>query len=441
MDIRWMVVVSALAAVGCQGVEAPPPTISADGGTGGGGGNGGGNGGACEGPLGAPILDFSGMEACCSDENGPYGEAHCLEGDKVPAELGDYLDACESGGFCVPDQFLSTGGTEAPADCTAFGGPGVCLSECVPTVRENSGLLSADVCGGDQLCVPCISPLDQMPTGACDLGELTVCESGGDVPPGTPPASSCDDPATCEYEANCPALIDPTLLPECAADAHCLDAGLVPADTAAQLAPCDDVSQLCVPDDFIRTGGKFTPLSCASAGGAEGRCLSTALPAVADQADLLPQDICAATEKCTPCFNPLDGSDTGACRLACDEGPTAAPVTFASCCEGKAVCVPTASVPEDQQSQLGEKECEDLTAGEDLCVPNEIVAGGPFPACTASGLLTGEYTGVCLADCLEYGIQGLAVKQGDCAEDYRCAPCENPLSGEPTGAPGCPAVP
>ncbi len=436
MDIRWMLVVSALAAMGCQGVDEVPPTIGgADGGSGGGSD-------VCEGPLGAPILDFSGMEVCCTDANGPYGEAHCLEDSKVPAELGEYLDSCDSGGFCVPDQFLSTGGTVAPAACTAFGGAGVCLSECVPQVRENSGLLQADVCGGDQLCVPCISPLDGEPTGACDIGELTVCEaSGDDVPPGNPPASGCDDPATCVYEANCPALIEPSSLPECAPDAHCLSAALVPADTASQLAPCDDPADLCVPDDFIRTGGKFAPLSCASVGGAEGRCLSLALPAVAEQEALLPQDICAATEKCSPCFNPLDGSDTGACRLACDEGPTAAPVTFASCCEGKAVCVPTASIPADQQSTLGEKECEDLTAEADLCVPNEIVAGGPFPACTASGLLTGEYTGVCLSDCLEYGLQGLAVRQGDCADDYSCAPCENPISGDPTGAPGCPAVP
>ncbi len=436
MEFRWMVLVSAFAAAGCQDVGSTPPTISADGGSGGGGGG----SEACEGPLGAPILDFSGMEACCADENGPYGEAHCLAGDKVPTELGEYLDACDSGGFCVPDQFLSTGGAVPPSACTAFGGEGVCLSECVPQVRENSGLLQPDVCAGDQLCVPCISPIDNEPTGACDLVDLTTCEASGDSDPDAPPTSSCDDPATCVYEAECPALIEPSTLSECAPDAHCLAAALVPTDTASQLAPCADASELCVPDDFIRTGGKFAPLTCSSVAGAEGRCLSKALPAVAGQEALLPQDICGANEKCTPCFSPIDGSDTGACRLACDEGPTAAPVTFASCCEGRAACVPTASIPEEQQSQLGDQECADLTAEEDLCVPNEILAGGPFPACTASGLFTGEYTGVCLSDCLEFGLQGIAIKQGDCADDYRCAPCVNPLSGEATGAPGCPAT-
>ncbi len=432
-----MLLVSALAAVGCQDLGTPPPTISADGG---GGGGGGGNGGACEGPLGAPILDFSGMEACCSDENETYGEGHCLAGDKVPSELGEFLDSCAGGGVCVPDQFLSTGGAVPPTTCSAFGGDGVCLSQCVPQVREKAALLQADVCGGDQLCIPCISPIDNMPTGACDLRELATCEADDDGS-GPPPSSSCDDPATCVYEAECPALIDPLTLPECAADAHCLDASLVPADTASQLAACPDASQLCVPDDFIRTGGKFAPLSCNSVAGAEGRCLSLALPAVAEQEALLPQDICGANEKCTPCYSPIDGSDTGACTLACDEGPTAAPVTFASCCEGKAACVPTSSIPEDQQEQLGEQECEDLTESEDLCVPNEIIAGGPFPACAASGLLSGDYTGVCLSDCLEFGLQGIAIKQGNCADDYRCAPCVNPLSGEPTGAPGCPTLP
>jgi hypothetical protein len=381
------------------------------------------------------------MDACCMDESGQaFGDGHCLDNSKVPPELTDYLDACAGGGTCVPDQFLTTGGAVPPADCTAFGGPGVCLSGCVPQVQENAALLQADVCGGDQLCVPCISPLDNMPTGACDLKELATCEASGDDTGGTT-GGGCDDPATCEYEANCPAVIEPTTLPECAPDAHCLSATLVPADMAAQLGPCSDASQLCVPDDFIRTGGKFAPATCASVAGAEGRCLSKALPAVADQADLLPQASCGANELCSPCFNPIDGSDTGACRLTCDTGPTTAAVTFESCCEGRAACVPTQSIPEDQQGQLGEEECEDLTAEADLCVPNEILAGGPFPACAASGFLSGDYTGVCLSDCLSFGIQGLALAQGNCSDDYTCAPCISPLSGEPTGAPGCPQQP
>jgi hypothetical protein len=59
-------------------------------------------------------------------------------------------------------------------------------------------------------------------------------------------------------------------------------------------------------------------------------------------------------------------------------------------------------------------------------------------ACTATGFLVGNYSGVCLSDCLSFGLQGLALARGTCGDDHTCAPCENPLTGQPTGAPGCP---
>ena len=242
---------------------------------------GGGSGGAdekCEGPLGAPIpaASLTGMTACCQAD---AGNAHCLANDKLPAELKPFVAACDSASSCIPDSFLTTGAAVAPTTCTAFGGSGVCLSICIPQVAENQGLLRKDTClGADELCVPCISPIDQMPTGACDLLELATCvgEGGDNV---TPP-SSCDDPATCNYDATCPAVIDPTALTACGADAHCIDAGLIPANQAAQLGKCTDNVSLCVPDVFIKTGGKFTPASCTSINSAEGRCLSTVLPDV-----------------------------------------------------------------------------------------------------------------------------------------------------------------
>jgi len=45
---------------------------------------------ATDGGARALVLDFSGMEACCSDESGPYGEGHCKEG--IPAELEPFLE-------------------------------------------------------------------------------------------------------------------------------------------------------------------------------------------------------------------------------------------------------------------------------------------------------------------------------------------------------------
>ena len=57
------------------------------------------------------------------------------------------------------------------------------------------------------------------------------------------------------------------------------------------------------------------------------------------------------------------------------------------------------------------------------------------------GLIGGQYTGVCLSKCLKFGFfQQLGISQGDCDNVHNCAPCNNPLTGQPTGAPGCPAT-
>ena len=396
-------------------------------------GDGSSSGQTCEGPLGPPITGsaLTAMPACCAAEQ---GQAHCLPNDKLPPELKGFVEACDSGSSCIPDSFLKTGAAEPPATCTAFGGDGVCLSRCIPQVAMNAGLLRQDTCAGaDELCVPCISPLDMKPTGACELLTLAQCV-GEDGPNNNPPPSAaCDDPNTCNYEASCAPVIDPSVLTSCGPDAHCLDAALItdPAQ-AARLGKCTDPTKLCVPDSFIKTGGKFTAATCTSVAGAEGRCLSKVLPDVAKQADLLPQSSCAASELCTPCFNPIDGTSTGACNLSCDTGPTQPAKTFASCCSARAKCVPASAVPDDQEDQLEQDTCGDA----DVCVPNEILNDGPFPTCNANSLILGNYTGVCLSDCLDFGIQGIALARGNCQANFKCAPCTQ--NGQPTGAPGCP---
>jgi hypothetical protein len=387
---------------------------------------------ACEGPLGKPMStsEVNAMTACCQAE---AGAAHCLDNGKVPDELKPFVAACDSGGYCIPDSFLATGAAEPPATCTAFGGDGVCLSRCIPQVAENAGLLRKETCTGvDELCVPCISPLDNKPTGACQLLELAACvgEGGGG---GGGTATGCDDPATCAYESSCPPVIDVATLTSCGADAHCVDRALVtdPAQ-ASRLGTCSDGQKLCVPDVFLQTGGKFTAKTCTSVGGAEGRCLSRVLPDVKKQEAMLPQDTCGANERCTPCFNPVDGTSTGACNLSCDTGPTKAPVTFAQCCDARAHCVPSTAIPDDQEDNLDEDNC---TAG-NLCVPDQILLNQPIATCTANSLVLGNYSGVCLSDCFNFGIQGIALARGSCAANHKCAPCTQ--NGQPTGAPGCP---
>jgi hypothetical protein len=115
-------------------------------------------------------------------------------------------------------------------------------------------------------------------------------------------------------------------------------------------------------------------------------------------------------------------------------------VVFATCCgkKGGATrgrCVPKTSVPPSEQKQLATDSCE---KGVESCVPNDFLDPAFKPQkCTASNLLTGDYTGVCLSACLDFGFAGIAIARGNCDGDHECAPCKNPLTGADTGAPGC----
>lgn len=383
--------------------------------------------GACDGPKKLAAVDPSTLPPCCEG-------AHCLAKNKVPGKVRRSLSECP-GGYCVPDSFLRSGGAPA-ATCTAFGNAGACASKCIPEVEKNSGLLMQDTCAADELCAPCINPLTKMATGICDLGKdgAGTCEPGADGGDATAP------PPKCPHEG--PPVIDPTTLPPCGGDAsgaHCLDAKLVPPAMASKLASCP--TGLCVPDPFIASGGQFIPATCASVGGAEGRCMNVALPDIAAQKDRLPRATCGASEVCAPCNSPLDGADTGACHLSCDPGPKGKPYVFPSCCTldgmARGRCVPSSNVASTERANLTKDVC---TAPGDLCAPAENLTPGFTPkACSAfSVAYLGNYTGVCLSACLHFtGLQALAIQKGNCDAIHQCVPCKQP-TGQPTGAPGCP---
>lgn len=377
----------------------------------------------CEGPLGA-ARDPSAMTACCEDW---VGGAHCV--DSVPDELTGVVDTCAGGGFCVPDPFIETGGVFTPLSCASISGAaGVCLSGCIPQVKDYWGILPQDVCADDERCIPCINPIDDTDTGACNISY--TCEDGAGGGGGD------DDPteAACPHEGA--PVIDPTTLPACGAGGHCLSNALVPADMAAQLASCPDNQSMCVPDEFIAAGGNFIPPTCESVAGAEGRCLSNVLPDVQAQATLLPQADCGAAHLCVPCFNPLDGTETGACRLSCDPGPTEGPSQLPACCDGRGTCVP-ASAAGDNADRLGVDTCEE-DAGL-VCAPNVFLGDEPYtpPTCETGFiqfLFGSDYAeGRCLPDCLP-DVDNFLIGQDDCDEGMKCAPCLNPLTGEPSGA-------
>jgi hypothetical protein len=209
----------------------------------------------------------------------------------------------------------------------------------------------------------------------------------------------------------------------------------------------------CAPDKFIESAGNGLPKTCTSVAGAEGRCLSTCLPAVAGEAALLPQDVCDMGEKCAPCYNPVSAQPTmptGACSLACDK--PAQPPTILSCpwkgppvinpsvlppCDnggcGGAHCIPAAEVPAAVQSQLAP--CNNGTG---FCAPDPIISTGdnfiptscdPFPGSGAPGR--------CLSDCLPQVAAEAAsgtLVQASCNMGEHCVPCNDPFTGKSTGA-------
>jgi hypothetical protein len=243
-------------------------------------------------------------------------------------------------------------------------------------------------------------------------------------------------------------------IPGCS-DAACIPQDLildfVSADTdLSLLGNCGDPTVLCVPIDFIATTGKFMMKTCTSVAGAEGRCVSTCVPQVAERMDQLPQADCAPTERCAPCFDPTqNGLDTKACSQGCDTGPTQPAVVFQECGSGLGQCVPAELIPPDLQAAVPVADC---TEPGFVCAPKTHVAdiNYDFPDCVPSSDLlmaapgldgpNGEKGGCVpayLVDAVDPPPPEGAVLQDTCDPGFLCAPCTNPLALQaPTGA--CP---
>jgi hypothetical protein len=399
---------------------------------------------ACVPSTPPPPMGPTTLPSCCT-----AGAAHCVQSSDVPASLAKQLAAC-AGGYCVPDPFIEDP-TLVPAACTAFNGtPGACISVCVPQVQQYLSLLQQGTCAADERCAPCINPLDNSDTGACEVGK--PCAGPSDAGPGA-------DGGVCPYTG--PPKIDPTTFAQCTpacAGSHCVPASLVPAAEQSQLVQCPSggpdaggdggLDGYCVPDSFIASGGDGLPPTCTSVAGAEGRCLSTCIPLVASETSVLPQATCASDERCAPCFNPTASdptAPTGACSVACDEpaqpptilscpytGPAIIdPTTFPACSPacGGAHCLPTALVPASQQSQLA-------TCPGGFCAPDSLIAsGGQAVPATCTSVAGAE--GRCLSTCLPLvASEANVLPQATCASDERCAPCYDPTAANPSAPTG-----
>jgi hypothetical protein len=379
-------------------------------------------------------MDPRSLPACCSS-----GAAHCVATSNVDPGFASHLATCPTG-VCVPDPFIADPGF-APRACKSIGdAAGVCVSACIPEVAKYGTILPIDVCEGGDRCAPCVSPLDDASTGSCDLGKPSAAPACGTPAPEAGPGGAPGDAGpSCPYVG--PPIIEPTTLAACGTvtGAHCLGEKLVPAKETPLLARCP--GGYCVPDTFIASGGNFLPSSCRAAGDIEGRCLHESLPDVGQKASSLVRSTCTPQELCVPCFDPLTGKDTGACYLGCDIGPHEPATLYPSCCSRPAApaplgtCIPAELVPSAQQTNLDADTC---AAGKAFCVPHEQLVSTVPVKCTATASIGKEYAGVCLSTCLKFDfLSSLGMATGTCDNLHVCAPCTNPITGQPTGAPGC----
>ena len=321
LSLLSLVCAGVLGGAGCSKGEDAPSDTDDDSGTvvdagggggadqadasgGGGGGDGDGSGGdgeECEGPFG-PAQDPGGLPECCTD----VGGAHCLAADAIDPEATGQLAACDDASYCVPDVWIEAGGDAEIPSCSSIGGAeGVCLSLCIPLVAENGDLLPQDTCGETEKCVPCISPLDGQPTGACEI-DLS-CESGDDD--GTGDDGSDDDGSGDDGSGD----DDGGGFEECCDGRGSCIPGELAGDQAENLEQdtCSDEELLCAPNDLI--DGSFVAEPCESTigglgGDPSGACMHDCLASTG----IFLQDGCADGFKCVACELPILG-ETGAC--------------------------------------------------------------------------------------------------------------------------------
>ena len=264
----------------------------------------------------------------------------------------------------------------------------------------------------------------------CSWSAMNGCSSsdGGTTPDNTG-GTGGGGGAACGTNVN-----DPQKYPQCSCSgSRCVPKTLVASGVANLLSTCDQ--GVCVPDNIVAQGQNLQLKKCTSISGAEGRCASTCIGAVANLSGYLPQADCAQNERCAPCFSPADGTPTGICGLGCDASPTSQPVKWDACCQGAGLCAPKSALPQALAAQLGPETCKN--ASTDVCVPAKPIQNPTyrFPCCTISLPNDGgTISGACAPKCIiDQGPAGTSIPRGSCGADEKCVPCADPISGNPTG--------
>jgi hypothetical protein len=103
------------------------------------------------------------------DGDFPCGsEAHCYPVSGF-AQASNAPDC--SAGKCLPDKVFAAQGRITLQPCNGSAGPGVCAPHCFALVRNVFSVLfprGEAGCGAEEVCVPCLNPLDFSSTGACE---------------------------------------------------------------------------------------------------------------------------------------------------------------------------------------------------------------------------------------------------------------------------------
>jgi hypothetical protein len=327
---------------------------------------------------------------------------HCAYESLVPEAQKSMLDTCEVG-YCVPDEMLLRGGNYVPPTCrTPDGSEGRCMSTCLPDIAaQDYGMWQMD-CPPGEVCAPCYNPQTCEDSRACSTAP---CDA---------PEEKCKGLA-CPYEGA--PVVDVTKLEECACKGtYCAPEALVAEDLRAQLDSCN--GGYCVPERILEHGGNYVRKCRALYGIFEGRCQSTCLPAVAEKRDQLTQEDCPDGEVCVPCYDPLTGEDSKACRGAPCDQPEEEKKVFEFCYENTARCVPDEMVPESDRSDLKQRTCPADT----LCVPNELVDDPDyaFPPCEPDG-----QPGACVPEAVgSLDAIRATLDQGPCPANHLCVPCD-----------------
>ena len=184
----------------------------------------------------------------------------------------------------------------------------------------------------------------------------------------------------------------------------------------------------CVPDKVLTANGGMLKACTFFIGDKPGACLSTLVADIAAHKDQLKRDVCDENERCSPCVDPRDGSNTHLCEPG---GVYATPctggsgVTPQSCCHRQGVCLEPDAVPEDQRSDMSQETCR---SGK-LCAPAALVNGNP-ETCSVLGA-----DGVCIDLCFAamLGPAKVVIRSG-CNAASVCLPC---AIGKGYGMPGC----